>query len=257
MAEGDVTKVTISAGGKSVELKPRQGRGAVDIEKQLELDGMPEKKAPREKQYDPYTEAFELTPFLPAPEVEAVASELIPDYHAPRWKAPPTIIYLFSQKAPKAQGEEAIATCRKVGGVQAYLYRLLFATSTCRNADEYNQKRYQAQYEAIPNWKLPEGKHVVEDTPLFVITWHLDWWNMADEMVRKAITDHELQHIGVDYNSRGDGLRYYLLPHTIQEFHIIAERWGPYAADLAMFEEAIKKGKERRGTNALASGGKR
>lgn len=255
----DIT-VTLSAGGKSIELRPRRNgaaRGAgADLESQMELEGMPapEKK---QKEYNPYREAFELAPFVPAPEVKRLAEDLIPENHAPRWKAVPEIIYLFSDKPPKAQGEDATATCRKIGGINAYLWRLLWAQTTQHNGDEYNQARWRHLYESRPNWRLPEGKHVVEATPLFVITWHYDAWNLADDLIRQAITDHELQHIGVEYNSRGDGLRHYVIPHTLQEFHAIVERWGAYAPDLASFKEALERSRQPKRESGIVMGGRR
>ena len=239
----DIT-TTITYKGKSTTL---DGPGLQGLERQLQLDGMPEAtpsegKKKKEREKNPYSCAFEITPFMPAPEVEALAKELIPEFHAPRWREVPEIIYLFSEKAPKAQGQDAVATCRKIGGINAYLYRQQFAVLANRDANSYNQSAHRFKYENERGFTLPEGKHVVKAKPLFVITWHWNMWQFADESLRRAVTDHELQHVGVEYSDTGDGIRYCLIPHSVQEFDVIVERYGAYASDLKRFQKAMQEG---------------
>ncbi len=215
-------------GGKEVKLN----RG---IERQLELPEMPAKDK------NPMLEAFLITPYLPAPEVKLVAQDLM-DHHTERWKTIPEIIYLFSVKAPKAHGQDAIATCRKVGGLNAYLLRKQTAEFSTRRPEQYNREAHSLKYEADHLFELPANKHVVKAEPLFVITWHWNAWQYANDKLRIAVTDHELHHVGVDYADKGDGYRYHIIPHSIEEFAIIVERYGAYAQDIKNFQAALQSG---------------
>lgn len=207
------------------------------IEKQLELPEMPPKK-----QTDPMKAAFELTPFLFAPEVEAIADDLIPQFHSERWRAVPDILYVFSHKAPKARGEDATATCSKVGGRTAWLLRQQYAKLTRRDPDAYNRSAHELKYQADPGFLLPKDKHVVKAVPLFVITWHYTAWLYADDFLRTAVTDHELYHVGVSFADRGTGFNYHIIPHDIEEHDIMAQRYGAYRAALKTFQAALQSG---------------
>ncbi len=205
-------------------------------EKQLELPEMPKRKT------DPMSTAFELTAFLAAPEVQAIADGLIPLYHSERWKEVPEIVYIFSAKPPKARGEDATATCSKVSGRTAWLLRHQYITLTRRDPDAYNRQAHELKYHADLGFELPRDKHVIKARPLFVITWHWDAWRFADEDLRIAVTDHELYHVGVDYSDKGTGFRYYIIPHDIEEHDIMAARYGAYRAQLKTFQKALQSG---------------
>lgn len=215
---------------------------------QLDLrdsEGQPIAPAPR-RTSNPMDNAFELTPFVPAPEVKAIAEDLISQFHSERWKELPQIVYLFSLKAPKAHGEDATATCRKVSGLNAYLMRLELARYRNPDATLYNQETHALSYQNEPDFALPDSKHVVKAKPLFVITWHWAAWQFADEDLRIAVTDHELYHVGVDFAETGEGMRYHIIPHTIEEFDVIAARYGAYGARLKMFQKALAEGERER-----------
>lgn len=194
--------------------KPREGSG-LRYEKQLELPEMPPKRQ---------------------------ADGLIPEFHSPRWRAVPDILYIFSAKAPKARGEDATATCSKVGGRSAWLLRQQYAKLTRRDSDAYNRSAHELKYQADSGFLLPKDKHVVKAIPLFVITWHYTAWRYADEELRAAITDHEIYHVGVDYADRGAGFRYHIIPHDIEEHNIIAERYGSYSQRVKNFQKALASG---------------
>lgn len=226
--------VTLSRGSESVTL-------ARKIEKQLELPEMPKPAEAPKQPKDPIFEALLLTPYVPAPEVKEMAEDLM-DNHTGRWKAVPEIVYLFSQKAPKAHGDDATATCRKVGGLTAYLLRKQMAEQRNRRAEQYNQETWREKFDADHTFVLPTDRHVVKATPLFVITWHYQVWRWAGENLRKAVTDHELYHVGVDYADRGEGYQYHIIPHTVEEFAVIASRYGAYREELKQFQAALQSG---------------
>lgn len=218
---------------------------------------MPEPRIPREKQLElpempkparnPMGNVWEITPYVLAPEVKTIADELIPQYHSERWKEVPEILYIFSYKAPKAHGEDATATCRKVGGLNAWLYRQQYASLTRRDPKGYNEDTHRLKFETNPHtFCLPEDRHVVKAKPLFVITWHWAAWQFADEGLRIAVTDHELYHVGVDFSEKGEGMRYHIIPHTVEEFDVIALRYGAYGFRLKMFQEALAEGERER-----------
>lgn len=208
------------------------------IERQLELPGMPQVPV---KVKDPMLEAFTITPYVNAPEVKLIAEDLM-DHHTERWQAIPEIIYLFSVKAPKAHGQDAIATCRKVGGLSAYLLRKQAAEFGCRRPDQYNQEVHRFKFECDHTFVLPTNKHVVKADPLFVITWHWNAWQFAGDKLRIAVTDHEMHHVGVDYADKGDGYKFHIIPHSIEEFAVIVERYGAYAEDIKIFQAALQSG---------------
>ena len=101
------------------------------------------------------------TSYSPAPEVEAIASQLIDDYHPDLIGAP--ITYVFRTPAAMSGGREVWGKARKITGLNAYLAG------------------------------GPEGADA-----FLVIEIALDVWEQLTPAKRHALVDHELSHCSWD-----------------------------------------------------------
>lgn len=71
----------------------------------------------------------------------------------------------------------------------------------------------------------------------------INWtaWHVINTPARKlALIDHELEHCG--HNTETD--KYVLVPHDIEEFSMIARRWGSWRPQLAQFANALAEGSQ-------------
>lgn len=197
----------------------------------------------------PMHEALEKAGHVPAPELAELAAELIPLHHSQRWAAPPQILYFFSEKAPKAGGTEKTAVCKKVGGFSAYLLALLAAQHKTPVPETFNRDTWLSEYSEPEDYNLPTDRHVVEGKPIFCIIAHYGRWLHLEENQKRALVDHELTHIEVQWGDKG--LRYGLRPHDIEEFGEIVMREGAWHAGLQTFDVAMSEGELlRRGGKA-------
>lgn len=97
------------------------------------------------------------TTYTPAPDVEAIATQLIDEYHADVIGAP--ITYVFRSPAAKSRGRKIMGKARKITGLNAYLAN------------------------------GPEGADA-----FLVIEIAQDIWETLTPSARHALIDHELSH---------------------------------------------------------------
>lgn len=197
----------------------------------------------------PMFEALEKAGHVPAPELAALAAELIPLFHSQRWATPPQILYFFSEKAPKAGGNEKTAVCKKVGGFSAYLLALQAAQTKTQAAETWNRDTWMSDYSEPEDYNLPTDRHVVEGKPIFCIIAHYGRWLHLSDDQKRALVDHELAHIEVLWGDKG--IRYAIRPHDIEEFGEIVMREGAWHSGLQTFDAALEEGELlRRGGKA-------
>lgn len=140
--------------------------------------------------------------FQPAPDVEAIARELIELYHS--HLGPVRIEYVFVLEAPKVAGKLVWARAKKVSGLNAWL------------AQE-------------------QRRELTEPEEFFVIEVVKPIWGQLDEKARKALVDHELTHCWVDEKGKLS-----IHPHDLEEFNSIVRRWGLWRDDVQLFIEAAR-----------------
>ena len=69
----------------------------------------------------------------------------------------------------------------------------------------------------------------------FTLEFNWTYWTKLSPPQRIALVDHELSHCGV--NDKGNWV---VMPHDVEEFASIVERWGLWTGDLVQFNAAIK-----------------
>lgn len=153
--------------------------------------------------------AQEAVEYTPAPEVEAVASQLIPRYH-PHLSGV-RVAYSFVSKTPRTSNKEVWGTCRKVTGLNAHL----------------------------------AGSHG-DDSPFFAVTISRPVWDALNDRQRVALVDHELCHAQVEEPDGGDDdapepPRLSIRPHDLEEFACIVRRHGLWREDVQAFLAACGK----------------
>lgn len=70
----------------------------------------------------------------------------------------------------------------------------------------------------------------------FLLEFNWTAWQHLTPLQQVALVDHELMHCGVDAKTG----RSILLPHDVEEFGPIVERWGLWKPDLAGFGDAMR-----------------
>ena len=135
--------------------------------------------------------------FWKAESVQKVAEELIPKYHQEITDYDIRVDYWFTDKVTKKNGKEVWGLCKKVSGFNA-----------ANAADN------------------PDG----EDFYAIIIPEII--WTAISDKGKTALTDHELCHIGVEYDADEDGdasedaVKKRLVPHDMEEFLCINRRYG-------------------------------
>lgn len=71
----------------------------------------------------------------------------------------------------------------------------------------------------------------------FVIEFNWTEWQNITERQKVALVDHELMHCALDLES-GKSI---IVPHDVEEFGAIVDRWGLWKRDLEQFGESVKK----------------
>lgn len=149
--------------------------------------------------------------YSPAPEAEAIARELIADYH-PHLETQ-RVDLIFRSEAAKKHGKFQLGAARKVSGLPAYL-------------DHAASQRAQGRL----------GRHVgpplgCED--FFVIELAQPEWEHLTPAQRRALVDHELCHLGVDEDGNSS-----IVSHDVEEFGAVLERHGLWEPDVSQFIRA-------------------
>jgi predicted metallopeptidase len=147
--------------------------------------------------------------FARAPDVAAVAARLIEHFH-PHLEGV-RVEYVFTAKPIRSGGRELAGRARVVRGLMAYV-------ATPEHADG-------------------------EAEPFFVIEISRRHWLLASPAQKVALVDHELTHCGFD-DERG---ALCIVPHDVEEFHVIAARHGRWTDSLEIFGEALNSDAHRVG----------
>lgn len=149
--------------------------------------------------------------FTPAPEVEAIANDLIPKYHHYLAEFNVRIEYVFIDKTPKSKGKEIWGTCRRVSNLNAFL------ANEKQNSDSF-----------------------------FVITISKPVWDVLPLDKQTALVDHELCHAYAELNPKEDEepVKTSINPHDLEEFTCIVRRYGLWRADIEAFVSAAKEESE-------------
>lgn len=154
------------------------------------------------------------TTYSYAPEVERIAETLIRDHRRDLIEnGAIRIEYLFRSEAALSKGREVWGTARKVTGLNAFL--------------------------AVDKGDAPVGRPGDDDEvePFFVIEIAHDIWQTLSRRQRIALVDHELTHLRVVTNEKGETVLK-LAGHDVEEFTAILRRHGTYKPDLAFFAKA-------------------
>jgi hypothetical protein len=188
---------------------------------------------------DPTQNALQIddVQFVPAPEVEALAEELIAEIHGKRWFTKPRILFLFGSESETVRGAAALATVKKVSGLNAYLMEL--AEAQRESPDDHNRRQFIESFPDPTKYDLPTDRHVLAPTPFFVIRVHHSAWKFRlDDRQKRALVDHELTHIEVTLGERD--VKYWLRPHDTEEFVEIVQRHGAWEPGVDALVKAAK-----------------
>lgn len=139
--------------------------------------------------------------YRPAGEVKTIADRLIATVHTCLDGI--RIEYVFRSKAAKSHGRIVAGKARKLSGLNAYL--------------------------------ATEGT----ETDLFVVEIAEDEWKQMGPAARRALVDHELCHLTVDFDEETNTLTLAIRGHDVEEFVEVVERHGIWDDDLKAFAEAM------------------
>ena len=169
-----------------------------------------------------------------APDVRRVAQSLIREHHKHLIVNKVYVKFLFCKEPEKVRGSEALGTARKISGLNAYLAL----------KDDADAPRTQS-YDGDGTQGL--GKLLVSE--FFLITIYQDFWRTRSttDHQRRALVDHELTHLWSEEQVDKDGnptgkIILSIQPHDLEEFHLIAERYGAWRPDITTFAKALKDG---------------
>lgn len=150
------------------------------------------------------------TSYVKAPDVQAIAEGLIPKFHPHLSDA--HIEYVFSNKVPKKGGKEVWGTMRKVTGLNAYLGLMSRDDAVCDDA---------------------------ENTPFFCMVISAPVWDELNSDQRTALVDHELCHAYCE-EAEDAKLKLSIMPHDLEEFTQIVQRYGLWREDVKRFVDTAK-----------------
>jgi hypothetical protein len=128
--------------------------------------------------------------FDPAEGVGELAKDLITNYHT--HLAGVRIAYLYKNKQMKKGGRIIFATAEKCS-------TKVKALCTASGGEAFD---------------------------FAIIINHQEWVNLTD-MQRKAVLDHELLHCTVEEDEKTGETKYGIVPHDIEDFSAILQRYGP------------------------------
>lgn len=161
-----------------------------------------------------------------APEVQAIADQLIPKHHRHLLDFQTRIDYVFRSEAAKTGGKIVAGKARKIGGLNAFLTL----------GDDAQEGR--------PDGETPPVE------PFFVVEIAADIWEILSPVQRQALVDHELCHCKVGLSEQGDVVLK-TQAHDVEEFKAIVERHGLWRPEL---EDLVKAG--TRSQLSLLDGGR-
>lgn len=98
--------------------------------------------------------------------------------------------------------------------------------------------------------KEQQAREWFGELPDFIITLDAEFWIAASVESRLALLEHELHHCGQQtddfgmpqFNARTGRPKFCILPHDVEEFAGVVERYGADAARVRRFIEAAERG---------------
>lgn len=137
--------------------------------------------------------------------MERIAAEIIHDQHS--HLGPVRVVYVFASEAIKRKGKELWGRAKLVTGLNAYL----------------------------------AGVDADETEPFFVIEISAPIWRILTDPQKRALVDHELEHLDVDPETS----KLILRGHDLEEFSGVVRRHGLWRDDVIAFVEAAKAGAQK------------
>ncbi len=150
------------------------------------------------------------TELTPAPEVQAIARELIPQYHKHLTQA--VIAYVFTNQTRHKHGAIVLGTAQKLGVLDRYL-----STVT-------------------PN-ALPAAIAPID----FVIIIGQTEWQELTAAQRKALVDHELCHCTRADDDEEGVPKWGIRAHSVEAFTEEVQRHGLWKPDVLEFGQVIRQ----------------
>lgn len=160
--------------------------------------------------------------YRPADSVARIARKLIDTLHTDL--ADVRVEYVFRSEHAKSNGKAVMGKCRKISGLNAYLAQPV-------DPDE-----------------VPAG----DEVDFFVIEIAEDIWAALDGHQRTALVDHELSHATISVSDKAE-LSLVMVPHDLEEFRHIVERYGLWQPDLEAFAESVKGAPAQPGSASAAA----
>lgn len=155
-----------------------------------------------------------------APDADRIAHELLSDVHDHLAEFP--VRCIFQDEPDKIKGREALATIRKLGGLQAFLAGSveLQGLQECLDLD------------------LPAEFSEPRDI-LLICIWHLGWTRLTADQ-KMALIDHELCHARTVEDEKTGDRRVVIVGHDCEEFFSVIHRHGDWKGEIAMFQPKSK-----------------
>lgn len=144
-----------------------------------------------------------MTEYRHAPEVEAIAADLIRDEEQHKPLADVRVDCVYRDIHQKSKGRTVLAKARKVSGLNAY---------------------------------LANGEAAQRD--FFVVEVAEDTWDKLTPEQQVALVDHELCHLAVEFDDEGTP-QLSLRGHDLEEFGAVVQRRGLWASHVANFGSAV------------------
>lgn len=156
-----------------------------------------------------------MTTYRPAPAVERIANELIPQHHP--HLADVEIRFLYVDPPAKSKGAIVWGKASILSGRGAYLLAL-------PNMDD--ESRHEARDGA--------------DYSMFVIEISELIWTHLEERERRALVDHELSHCWAGENEQG-AYKLAIRGHDVEEFRDVVARHGMWRREIKEFADTVEQ----------------
>lgn len=143
-----------------------------------------------------------MTSYRPAPEIEAIAVDIISDVDEYSALANVEVRYVWRDPAATSKGRVVLGKARKITGLNAVL------------ASAHDP-----------------------DLGLFVIEIAEDTWLHLTLDQQRALVDHELAHLYVGFDDETGEMVLSIVGHDVEEFHSVVRRHGTWRPELRDFAE--------------------
>jgi hypothetical protein len=153
--------------------------------------------------------------YASAPEVAAIATDLINTVERHNNLAQVRVDYLFIDTAPKSKGRTILGRARKLGGLPAFL--------TGSSHPRFEDQRFR------------------EPDPFFVVEISHDFWaHELNDAQKRALVDHELCHCRVTTDELTREIKSLsIVGHDVEEFACVVQRHGLWDTGLTTLGQAM------------------